>query len=117
MVTAITVNPLFKALDDVLDGNERLAFKLLVGGDWNDPRLPADVRAASAAKAEHVLEFIDQQGGAHSTASNGEIDGKVEDVPDLPAPYLTREHFTYPGSEARRLSDFAYVGYAVFEKR
>lgn len=116
-VQAITVNPLFKALDNVLDANERLTFKVLVGGDWNDPRLPADVRAASAANAEHVLEFIDQQGGAHSTASNGEIDGKVEDVPDLPAPYLTREHFTYPGSEARRLSDFAYVGYAVFEKR
>lgn len=116
-VQAITSNPLFKALATVLDADERVAFTVHTGGDWNDPRLPADARANSAANAEHVLEFIDQQGGAHSTASNGEIDGRVEDVPDLPAPYLTREHFTYPGSEARRLSDFAYIGYAVFEKR
>lgn len=116
-VQAITLNPLFKALDEVLNDVERAAFKVHVGGDWNDPTLAADARANSAANAEHVLEFIDQQGGAHSTASNGEIDGRVEDVPDLPAPYLTREHFTYPGSEARRLSDFAYIGYSVFEKR
>lgn len=116
-VQDITANPLFKALDLILDAAERAAFKTQVGGDWEDSSLPADVRADRAANAEQVLNYIDQQGGAYSTAHNGEIDGLVEDIPILPAPYLTREHFTHPGSEARRLSNFACHGYGVFDKR
>lgn len=116
-VEEITLNPLFNAFEEVFVAEELAAFKVRIGGDWEDSGLPADVRADIAANAEHVLTFIDQQGGACSTANDGKIDGRVQDVPFLPPAFLTREHFTYPGSEARRLSDFAHAGYSIFDKR
>lgn len=115
-VEQITAGPLFKAVEKALDADELKTFKARVGGDWEDPHLPADVRADFAANAERILQIIDGQGGEGSTADNGEIDGMTTFIPLLPKVFLTEDDYTLKGSEARRLTDFVKDGLSALHK-
>lgn len=116
-VEEITAGPLFKGLHAALSDEELNAFKAKIGGDWESPEFPPDRRAELAANAERVLQIIDRKGGKESTAGNGKIDGLREYAslaPDLLQPEFLH---TLPGSEARRLVQFANHGFSALHQQ
>ncbi len=116
-VQEITAGPLFKGLYAALSDEELNAFKSRINGDWENASLRPDVRADLAATAERVLQFIDRKGGKESTADNGKIDGLREYASLLPDLFQPEFLFTLPGSEARRLVQFANKGYAALHQK
>lgn len=115
-VEEITAGPLFKGLHAALSNEELIAFKAKIGGDWENPEFPADHRAELAANAERVLQIIDRKGGKESTAGNGKIDGLRERASLLPDLFQPDSLYTLPGSEARRLVQFANNGFSALHQ-
>lgn len=76
----IVDNPLFVALEQYPDHLIK-GFYTHIGGNWDDKSLTPEERAAIAADAERVLEYIDRRGGEHSKANNHTVDGMKIAVP------------------------------------